>query len=310
MPVLFDFEVLKLHDDYEGEVTATLIKSKHNTAGQSSVLYIHGFFDYFFHPHLAELFHLQRLNFYALDLRKCGRSILPHQHAYYCKDIGEYFEEIDTAIGIIGNDYNSKLILLGHSMGGLISSAYMNSGRKRDMISALVLNSPLFDFNEPSLVKAVVPCLSKIISAVFPFGRIRDHSLPIYARSLHKDHQGEWNFNPEWKLLDEGYPVYFSWLNAVSKGFSGIRKHSSIAVPVLVLHASHSVKSKVWDKSLLEADGVLNFRDIIRISKRLGKNVTIIGISQGMHDIFLSMESARMDAFSQMIDWLDKNELH
>ena len=309
MPALFDYEVLKLHDDYEGEVIATLIKSRQNIIGHNSVLYIHGFFDYFFHPHLAELFHQQKLNFYALDLRKCGRSILPHQHAYYCKDIGEYFEEIDAAIGIIGNDFNSKLILLGHSMGGLICSAYMNSGRKRDRISALVLNSPLFDFNEPSLVKAIVPSLSKVISAVFPFGRMRDLSLPIYARSLHRDHHGEWDFNPEWKPLDEGYPVYFSWLNAVSKGFSGIRKHSSIAVPVLVLHSSHSVKSKVWDKRLLEADGVLNFRDIIRISQRLGKNVSIIGISQGMHDVFLSGEVARIHAFSQMIEWLVKNRL-
>lgn len=310
MPAVFDYEVLKLHNDYEGEVIATLIKSSSNTLGHHSVLYIHGFFDYFFHPHLADFFHQHGLNFYALDLRKCGRSLLPHQHSNYCKNLSEYFEEIDEAIRIIVNSNNSKLILLGHSLGGLICSAYLNYGRKRNCISALILNSPFFDFNEPFLIKGVVPSLSKIISVVFPFAKIRDYSLPVYARSLHKDHYGEWDFNPAWKPLDEGYPVYFSWLNAVSRGFTYIKKHSEILVPVLVLHASESVKSKVWNKKLLEADGVLNVRDIIRISMRLGKDVTITGISHGMHDVFLSGEAVRINAFNQMTEWLDKNRKH
>lgn len=309
MPEIFDYEVLKLHDDYEGEVIATLIKSREIQAKHLSVLYIHGFFDYFFHPHLAELFSRQGINFYALDLRKCGHSLLPHQHSNYCKDICEYFEEIDAAIGKITNHENSKLILLGHSLGGLICSAYMIDGSERNRVSALILNSPLFDFNVPSLLKIIIPSMAKVMSFVLPYGRIRDHSLPVYARSLHKDHHGEWDFNPAWKPLKEGYPVYFAWLNAVSKGFALLKKRSEIQVPVLVLHASESIKTKVWDKKLMDADGVLNFRDIVRISKGLGKDVTITGISGGMHDIFLSVEAVRMYAFNQMTVWLDKKGL-
>ncbi len=71
----FDDVVLNLPDDYEGKVIATLIISKYNISEQLSVLYVHGFFDYFFHPHLAELFLQHKINFFALDLRKCGRSI-------------------------------------------------------------------------------------------------------------------------------------------------------------------------------------------------------------------------------------------
>jgi alpha-beta hydrolase superfamily lysophospholipase len=303
---LFDFEAFNLPDDYEGKVIATLIKSVKNRSRQPAVLYLHGFFDYFFHSHLAELFHQNNFNFYALDLRKCGCSLLSHQHSNYCKDITEYFGEIDIAIETVRKSNNSKIILLGHSLGGLICSVYLNYGRKRDCITALVLNSPFFDFNEPSLIKAGAPFLGKIISKISPFARIRDYSLPVYAKSLHKDYYGEWDFNPDWKPLEEGYPVYFSWLNAVGKGFTLIKRHSKILVPVLVLHSSSSAKYKVWNQKLLEVDGVLNIKDIERISHGLGDDVTIISISQGMHDVFLSRKEVRIDAFRQMIGWLNQ----
>ena len=306
MKELFDFEVLNLRDDYEGRVVATLIKAKQNNSKNHSVLYIHGFFDYFFHPHVAEFFLQNNYNFYALDLRKCGRSLLPHHHSNFCKDIGEYFEEIDTAIEIIRNSSNSKIILLGHSLGGLICSMYLNTGNKRDSISALVLNSPFFGFNEPAIVKSAIPFLSKVISGVFPFAMIRDYSLPVYAKSLHKDYHGEWDFNPDWKPLEEGYSIYFSWLKAVNKGFNFIKQHSEIVIPVLVLHSSHSAKYKAWDKKLMEVDGVLNIRDIAGIGQRLGDNVTIISISQGMHDVFLSKKEVRTHTFTIMNDWLNQ----
>lgn len=310
MSELFDFEVLNLRDDYEGKVMATLIKSKRNKSEQPSVLYIHGFFDYFFHPHLAELFLENNYNFYALDLRKCGRSLLPHQHSNYCKDINEYFEEIDKALDIISYSCKLKIILLGHSQGGLICSAYLNFGRYKDKIIALILNSPFFGFNEPLVVKTVIPFFSKVISSLFPFAKIRDNSLPIYAKSLHKDHHGEWDFNPEWKPLDKGYPIYFSWLKAISKGFYLIKYQSKIVTPVLVLHSSRSRKYSVWNQNLLNVDGVLNIEDIKRISHGLGNDVTIISVSNGMHDVFLSREEVRTHAIKQMGDWLNQKGIN
>ena len=85
----FDLETISLKDDYEGKVIATLIKSKSNTGNRKSVLYIHGFVDYFFHPHVAQKFNDNGFDFYALDLRKYGRSLLKHQHASYCKSLDE-----------------------------------------------------------------------------------------------------------------------------------------------------------------------------------------------------------------------------
>ena len=47
-------QTIELRPDYEGEVNAVLISSNFNTGNRKSVLYIHGYIDYFFHPHLGE----------------------------------------------------------------------------------------------------------------------------------------------------------------------------------------------------------------------------------------------------------------
>lgn len=62
-------------------------------------------------------------DFYALDLRKCGRSIIsPEQDQYkhYCDDLREYDEEITLAIEYIieqAKTENRKILLYGHSAG-------------------------------------------------------------------------------------------------------------------------------------------------------------------------------------------------
>ncbi|GAA3180448.1 hypothetical protein GCM10020255_074200 [Rhodococcus baikonurensis] len=56
---------------------ATLVRyqpQKEAVKTRRAVLYVHGFTDYFFQKHLAEHFAEQGYAFFALDLRKCGRS--------------------------------------------------------------------------------------------------------------------------------------------------------------------------------------------------------------------------------------------
>jgi alpha-beta hydrolase superfamily lysophospholipase len=68
------------------------------------VLYLHGYVDYFFQTHLAEFFTARGYDFYALDLRKYGRSLRSHQTPNFCRDIAEYYPEIDRALKIIRDD--------------------------------------------------------------------------------------------------------------------------------------------------------------------------------------------------------------
>ena len=81
---------IALPPDEEGEVVATLVSLKAPTPTRRAVLYIHGYVDYFFQTHLAEYFTGHGYDFYALDLRKYGRSLLAHQTPNYCRDLSEY----------------------------------------------------------------------------------------------------------------------------------------------------------------------------------------------------------------------------
>ena len=85
---------LNFADDYDGKVIATLVRKKAAQATKKAVLYIHGFSDYFFQTEMAEQFNQHGYDFYALDLRKYGRSKLPHQKFYYVLDLREYDAEI------------------------------------------------------------------------------------------------------------------------------------------------------------------------------------------------------------------------
>ena len=90
--------VVKLPDDYEGPVTATVVSLRAEPPSASAVLYVHGYLDYYFQYHMGRHFAGHGRNFYALDLRKYGRSWMPHQHFNYCRRMEEYFPEMDAAI--------------------------------------------------------------------------------------------------------------------------------------------------------------------------------------------------------------------
>jgi len=305
MDILKDYtdQTIKLTSDYEGEVIVTLVTSKFNVGNRKSVLYLHGYVDYFFQAHLGEKFISNNYDFYALDLRKYGRSMLAHQQPNYCKDIREYFEEITLAIRKIHESGNGDIILLGHSTGGLIASNYMNYGQEKHLIKALVLNSPFLDFNQTYFQKTIVYLVAKLIAGIFPYSKVNGALSPVYAQSLHKDFYGEWDFNLDWKPI-KGFPTYFSWILAIRTAHKKL-ENSKIVVPVLVMHSSGSSKLSTFSKEAMIKDIVLDINDIKSVGKNLGKQVTLLEIENAQHDIFLSPKNVREKAFNQMFSWLN-----
>lgn len=296
-------ETIKLTPDYEGEVTATFISSILNVGNKKSVLYLHGYIDYFFHPHMGEQFNKNCFDFYALDLRKYGRSLLEHQHPNYCKNLDEYFEEISISIRKIHN-LNKQIYLLGHSTGGLIACNYMNVGKERNLIDGLILNSPFFDFNQTKFEKLIILFVAEILSKISVYSKINGVLSPVYAQSIHKDFHGEWGFNLDWKPI-KGFPTYFKWIVAIAIAQKKLNQ-SNISVPILILHSSESTKLSTFSEEAMSKDTVLDIEDIKRVGITLGNNVTLLNINNGLHDIFLSTKVVREDAFNQMFSWLSK----
>ena len=294
---------IKLKPDYEGEAKAVLTISNKNTGKRHSVLYLHGYIDYFFHPHLGEKFNRHDYDFFALDLRKYGRALMPHQHPNYCKDLKEYFKEITLAIRHIKKNENA-LILLGHSTGGLTASYYMNYGEERKQVNALILNSPFLDFYQSKFEKYFSQLAARVLSKIHNYAKIEGALPPVYAQSIHQDYYGSWNFNLKWKPI-HGFPTYFAWLRAISRAQRQL-KDSAIKVPILILSSSNSKQMKTFSEEAMRNDIVLNVKDIARVGKTLGHDTTLVQIENAQHDIFLSPRPVREDGFKKMFSWLDK----
>jgi alpha-beta hydrolase superfamily lysophospholipase len=280
------FEALKLPapDDYDGRVVATLVRLPVPEAPRGAVLYAHGFIDYFFQRHMAERFAAEGYAFYALDLRKHGRSLLPRQHPCFCKDLSEYYRDITRALAEIEAD----VLLAGHSTGGLICSLYKYEGELRDRVRALWLNSPFFEFNASGsrLLKLKI---AKALGNLFPFMNNSRAVLPAYVRSLHKNWNGEWDFDLALKPL-LGFPAYFGWVKAIFEAHAKVHAGLSLTCPVLSMHSD-------------DADIVLDWKQVSRWSHTLGNDVSVLQFPGALHDLVLSRAEIRDSVFSQLFAW-------
>ena len=282
------FEALALPapDDYDGRVVATLVRLPVPQAPQGSVrgvvLYVHGFIDYFFQRHMAERFAAEGYAFYALDLRKHGRSLLAHQHPCFCKDLSEYYGDISRALEEIGAD----VLLAGHSTGGLICSLYKHEGERRDQVRALWLNSPFFDWREDGRSGLA---LASALGRFFPFLNNPKAVRPAYVKSLHRNWDGEWDFDLALKPLN-GFPAYFGWVRAIFAAHAKVHAGLDLKIPVLSMHSD-------------EADTVLDWKQVARWSRTLGPNTTVLALPGGLHDLVLSRSEIREAVFSQLFAW-------
>jgi alpha-beta hydrolase superfamily lysophospholipase len=292
-------------NDYEGKVTATLIRKLSSKPSGKAVLCIHGFNDYFFQVVITEEFLKQGCHFYALDLRKYGRSKLPSQIPNNVRNLSEYYEDIDSALTIIKEEGNQEIVLYGHSTGGLLITLYASDRKGRELFDVLVCNSPFYDFNVPWIQKkTVIPMLSLL-------GRLKPNvSLPIgfskfYGKSLHKKHFGEWDYNLNWKP-HVAPSINAGWVNAIHQGHLKIAHGVGINKPILILHSRKSVYPKEWSEEMFEGDAILNINDIKEKSKRVKAPIKeVVEVDGAIHDVVLSRKPVRDTVFDTVFKWLD-----
>ena len=71
----------------EVEMVATLVRRAGRRESAHAVLYLHGWNDYFFQTHLADVLSAAGFAFYALDLRRYGRSLRRGQLRGFIADL-------------------------------------------------------------------------------------------------------------------------------------------------------------------------------------------------------------------------------
>jgi len=294
---------IPLKDDYEGTVSAKVDYFEIPEA-TTAVVYLHGYMDYFFQNHLANFFVVKGMSFYAVELRKYGSSLQEHHHENFCKDIREYYEEISAVIHQAKEAGHNNIILHGHSTGGLIATHYLLHSPDKSLVTATILNSPFFAFNASKSAKFFLSIVAPV-SILFPYIKVT-RLASNYTESLHKKYKGRWDFNLVYKPVPSFY-TYLGWMRAILNAQNEIYAHTVESVPSLILHSHQSYFKKTFNEEMLQADAVLNVKDIVHYGEQIYKNVTIVTVENAVHDIVLSADPVIERYFTEISQWLDQH---
>ncbi len=301
----WEAETIGLADDSEGPVVATLVRRRAERPNGRAVLHVHGFADYFFHTEYAEWWLERGYDFYAVDLRKYGRSTRPHQTPTYVGDLREYFAEIDLSWWrIVERDGHGEVVLSAHSTGGLTASLWADDRQAPELVG-LVLNSPWFDLQGPAWMRSrLAGAALEGLGRVQPLRVLGRDVSGVYGRSLHVDHGGEWSYDLGWKPIDS-YPVRFGWLRAVRRGHAQLHAGLSVLAPVLVLSSASTLYTAELTDESHTHDIVLDVPQIRRWATSVGPHVSYVAVEGAIHDVVLSRPEARARVYDELGRWHD-----
>jgi len=319
---------LDLGEDDEGPLLATLVRAlpaprsmwdrlrgRRRPFENVDVLYVHGWSDYFFQRDLAEFWTRRGAHFFALDLRKYGRSLRPGQTFGYVEDLASYDTEIDAAIAEIrrtGAESGSAgepapsgraLILLGHSTGGLVLSLWAD--RHRGAADALVLNSPWLALQVSGGLRAALTRMVNLRASVHP----RDVALPRIDLGFYDEAQRLISSPEERALINlawrpgQSMPVRAGWLKAIIDGQTRVAAGIEVGAPVCTLLSTRTRFGLSWRDEMRHADTVIEVEGVARAALHLGRSVTVERIDGALHDVFLSEPAPRQAAYARMEVW-------
>lgn len=302
----FQARTIALADDDEGGVVATVVRHRPPTDEPvrpvRAVLYLHGWNDYFFQTGLAEHWHSQGVAFYALDLRKYGRSLRPHQTPNYVDDLTTYDEEIDAALSLIYEEIGSvgRVLLMAHSTGGLVGVlwAHRHPGR----LSAMVLNSPWLELAGASFARALTTPVISGLARSQPKAPLPNIDPGHYARTLLTRFGGEWEYDETWRPSPM-FPVRAGWLQAILVGHAQVARGLDLEMPILMTAAARSIILPRWRDDMRAADTVLDVDLLARRAVLLGPVVTVVRVPGGLHDLTLSPRPARERFYAEVTRW-------
>lgn len=332
---------LALADDDEGAVCATLVRhiptgppgppallsalrktvfrplpwpgsearSNHGAVRPAVVLYLHGWADYFLQAELAKFVGAHGLHFYALDLRKFGRSLRSWQTPGYTTDLAVYDEDIAAALAAIRADVAGRtgisaepaVHMLAHSLGGLIGALWAH--RHPGELGTLILNAPWLELQGSSLIRNIAMHLVEPIARTDPRRPFRFPEMPGYWESVSSQAHGEWFLDPKWRPT-ASFPIRAGWTRAVLAGHSAVERRLDIAAPVLVMLSDRTRIQAEWSEELMRVDAVIDVEQTARRALGLGRRTAVFRYPGAIHDVFLSRSEVRQEAYRDLVAWL------
>jgi alpha-beta hydrolase superfamily lysophospholipase len=170
-------------------------------------------------------------------------------------------------------------------------------------VDGLVLNSPWLDLQGSALIRTIGSPLIEALGSRTPTSVLRlQPDLGFYARVLHTEHGGEWDYDTDLKVSPSP-PIRAGWLRAILVGHSRVAAGLNIDAPVLVLASSASDFGRRWHDGLRVVDTVLDVEQIAARAVRLGPHVTLVRVADGLHDLVLSAPEIRARVLAEIARW-------
>ena len=159
---------IDLHPDEEGPVATTVVvhvpEDDPAMGGPGRplrqhpdfvFLAIHGWNDYFYQVELARAVSAAGGRFYAVDLRKYGRSLREGQTFGFIRDLASYDEEIHACTDLVYEEHRGRLplVIYGHSTGGLVVALWAD--RHPGAAQGLVLNAPWLEYHGSTMARQI-----------------------------------------------------------------------------------------------------------------------------------------------------------
>lgn len=271
------------------------------------VLYVHGWSDYFFQTDVAKFWTDRGARFFALDLRRYGRSLREGQTPGYIANLTDYDQEIDLALSIMrgsqrGGSPQRKIVLLGHSTGGLVLSLWCS--RHPGAVEALILNSPWLEFQLTTRGRQIIAPLVHFSARHIPLESAPQLDYGFYWRAqqaVGPKHELA-RVNTLWRP-ETTHPVHSGWLSAILIGHQRVHEGLGITIPICVLLSARTTLPTRWNEELTRSDSVLDVDVIAEAALHLGSSVTIERIDGALHDIFLSATDVRTEAYGRLERW-------
>lgn len=264
------------------------------------VLHVHGYNDYFFQTHMADAFVEWGCAFYAVDMRRAGRSLRDGDKPHHISHIRELTQDIDTAVAVARADAGDlPVIVHAHSTGGLAATIWAAESAE-SALAGLVLNSPFYGLVlKPG--ERVALTLTPAISRAKPnqvVARVPSH----YTTALIE--RGEWDIDPAWKK-PAGEPATAGWLHATRSAQARVKRGLDIQVPVLVAHCDSTGPDRPDNPRHQSQDVVVDVELTAAYAAGLGTKVKAVVIEGSIHDLSLSSPEPRERFFSEVKAFVD-----
>ena len=270
------------------------------------VLHVHGYNDYFFTTHVADALTDMGLAFYAVDMRRAGRSLQPGDKPHHITDIAELGADISAAAAAavadaraVTGDDGLPLVVHAHSTGGLAAAIWASDTPDPDL-AALILNSPFFGLVLRPWERYAMTA-TPAISRVRPGTVIARVPSPYTVALIEK---GRWSFDSTWKKPG-GEPATAGWLAATRAAQRRVSQGLHIQVPILVGRSDSSGPDRDGNPRHQSQDVVIDVSLIAAWAPALGPDVREVVIPDAIHDLTLSAPGPRqafLDAVEAFVD--------